>query len=51
VDDVKALRDALDSKIAVKAVGNIRDAQAALALIEAGATRIGTTNPGVLLRS
>ena len=51
VDDVKALRDALESKIAVKAVGNIRDAQAAQALIEAGATRIGTTNPGALLRS
>ena len=51
VDDVKALRDALDAKIAVKAVGNIRDAQAAMALIEAGAARIGTNNPGVLLRS
>jgi deoxyribose-phosphate aldolase len=51
VDDVKALRDALDAKIAVKAVGNIRDAQAALALIEAGAARIGTNNPAALLRS
>jgi deoxyribose-phosphate aldolase len=51
VDDVKALRDALDTKIAVKAVGNIRDAQAAMALIEAGAARIGTTNPTALLRT
>lgn len=51
VDDVKALRDALDPKIAVKAVGNIRDAQTALALIEAGAARIGTTNPGALLKA
>jgi len=51
VDDVKALRDALDSKIAVKAVGNIRDTQAATALIEAGAARIGTNSPGALLRS
>lgn len=50
VDDVKALRDALDAKIAVKAVGNIRDAQAAMALIEAGAARIGTTNPSALLK-
>ncbi len=50
VDDVKALRDALDSKIAVKAVGNIRDAQAAMALLEAGAARIGTTNPAALLK-
>ena len=50
VDDVKALRDALDAKIAVKAVGNIRDAQAAMALIEAGAARIGTANPSALLK-
>jgi len=50
VDDVKALRDALDSKIAVKAVGNIRDAQAAMALLEAGATRVGTTHPAALLK-
>jgi deoxyribose-phosphate aldolase len=50
VDDVKALCDALDAKIAVKAVGNIRDAQAAMALIEAGAARLGVTNPGALLK-
>jgi deoxyribose-phosphate aldolase len=50
VDDVKALRDALDAKIAVKAVGNIRDMQTALALLEAGAARLGTTNPAALLR-
>lgn len=50
-NDVKALRDALDSKIAVKAVGNIRDAQAAMALIEAGAARIGTTDPAALLKT
>jgi len=50
VDDVKALRDALDAKIAVKAVGNIRDRKTALALLEAGAARIGTTNPAALLR-
>jgi len=49
-DDVKALRDALDPKIAVKAVGNIRDAQTALALIEAGAARFGTTTPAALLK-
>jgi len=49
VDDVKALRDALDAKIAVKAVGNIRDAKTAQALLAAGAARIGTTNPAALL--
>lgn len=51
LDDVKALRDALDAKIAVKAVGNIRNMQTALELIEAGAARLGTTNPAALLRS
>ena len=50
VDDVKALRDALDAKIAVKAVGNIRDGQSAMALIEAGAARLGTTNPSALFK-
>lgn len=47
-DDIKAIRDALDAKIAIKAVGNLRDAEAAQALIAAGATRIGTTHLGVL---
>jgi len=50
-DDVKALREALDGKIIVKAAGNIRDTQTVLALLEAGATRIGTANPSGLLRS
>jgi deoxyribose-phosphate aldolase len=50
-DDVKALREALDTKIAVKATGNIRDAKTAQALIEAGAARIGTTTPAALLRA
>lgn len=47
-DDIKAIRDALDSKIAVKAVGNIREVATALALLEAGAARIGTTHLGLL---
>lgn len=47
-DDIKALRDALDPKIAIKAVGNIRAAETAQALIEAGAARIGTTQLGIL---
>lgn len=50
VDDVKALRDALDAKTAIKAVGNICDVQTAKALIEAGAARLGTTNPGRLFK-
>jgi len=47
-DDIKAIRDALDAKIAVKAVGNIRDLETAQALIDAGAVRIGTTHLGLL---
>ncbi len=47
-DDIKAIRDALDPKIAIKAVGNIRDIPTALALLEAGAARIGTTQLGLL---
>ncbi len=46
-DDVKAIRDALDPKIAIKAVGNIRDVKTAQALIDAGAARIGTTHLGI----
>ena len=46
-DDIKAIRDALDSKIAIKAVGNIRNAELAEQLLDAGATRIGTTGMGL----
>jgi deoxyribose-phosphate aldolase len=45
--DIKAIRDALDPKIAIKAVGNIRDAEAAQLLIAAGAARIGMTSLGL----
>jgi deoxyribose-phosphate aldolase len=51
VDDVKALRDALDAKIAVKAAGNLRDPQTARDLLAAGATRLGTTQPALLFKS
>jgi len=47
-DDVKAIRDALDAKITIKAVGNIRDAETVRMLIAAGAARIGTTHLGLL---
>lgn len=50
-DDVKALRDALDAKIAVKAVGHLRDLPTARDLIAAGATRLGTTQPALLLKT
>ena len=44
VDDVKLLRKIVGPKFGVKASGGIRDATTALAMIEAGATRIGTSH-------
>jgi deoxyribose-phosphate aldolase len=41
VDDVKLLRETLGEQLGVKAAGQIRDAQTAQALIEAGANRLG----------
>jgi len=41
--DVKLLRETSGPEFILKAAGGIRDAQTALALLDAGATRIGTT--------
>ncbi|MCS7258337.1 MAG: deoxyribose-phosphate aldolase [candidate division WOR-3 bacterium] len=43
VEDVKLLYKAVNGKIGVKASGGIRDYKTALKMIEAGATRIGTS--------
>ncbi len=43
IEDVALLRETVGPKFGVKASGGIRDAQAALAMIKAGATRIGTS--------
>jgi deoxyribose-phosphate aldolase len=43
VEDVRLLVEAVNGQCEVKAAGGIRDAQFALALIEAGATRLGTS--------
>lgn len=43
VEDVRYLRNQLHSDIKIKASGGIRNRQAALALIEAGADRLGTS--------
>lgn len=43
VEDVKLLVKAVGGKIKVKAAGGIRDADTAVALIEAGADRLGTS--------
>jgi deoxyribose-phosphate aldolase len=42
--DVALLREKAGAEFGIKAAGNIRDAQIAQALINAGATRIGTTS-------
>ncbi len=43
VEDVTLMRRTVGSKMGVKAAGGIRDLNAALAMIDAGATRIGTS--------
>jgi len=43
VEDIKLMRDAVGPKFGVKASGGIRDTVTALAMIEAGANRLGTS--------
>ncbi len=43
-DDVRLLRETVGSRIGVKASGGIRTLESALALIEAGASRLGTSS-------
>jgi deoxyribose-phosphate aldolase len=50
-DDIKAIRDALGEKIAIKAAGNIRDMELAQQLIAAGAARLNVTGLGLLKKS
>jgi deoxyribose-phosphate aldolase len=49
VGDVRRLKEAAGGRIQVKAAGGIRDARAALALIEAGADRLGTSRTSAIL--
>ncbi len=43
IEDVKLMREAVGPKFGVKASGGIRDTATALAMIAAGATRLGTS--------
>jgi deoxyribose-phosphate aldolase len=43
-EEIKALRQSVGESFGVKASGAIRDWQVGLSLIEAGATRLGTSN-------
>ncbi|MEI7028351.1 deoxyribose-phosphate aldolase [Paenibacillus sp. y28] len=44
VEDIRLMRGSVSASIGVKASGGIRDIQAALRMIEAGATRLGTSS-------
>jgi deoxyribose-phosphate aldolase len=44
IADVKLMRETVGPKFGVKASGGVRDAQTALAMIAAGATRLGTSS-------
>ncbi|MCG0314690.1 MAG: deoxyribose-phosphate aldolase, partial [Calditerricola sp.] len=44
VADVRLMRETVGPEMGVKASGGVRDAQTARAMIEAGATRIGTSS-------
>ena len=44
LEDVKLLRETVGAKFGVKASGDIRDVKTALAMIVAGATRLGTSS-------
>ena len=49
VEDVRTMRAAVGPDIGVKAAGGIRDLATALAMLEAGATRLGTSAGGEIL--
>lgn len=44
VEDVRLMKKAVEGKALVKAAGGVRDKATALAMIEAGADRLGTSN-------
>ena len=43
VEDVKLMRETVGMEMGVKAAGGIRDLEAAIAMINAGASKIGTS--------
>src|SRR5437667_1930434 len=51
IADVQLLREIVGEKFGVKAAGGIRDTQTALAMIEAGATRLGTSSGVAIVES
>jgi deoxyribose-phosphate aldolase len=51
IEDVRLMRKTVGPNIGVKASGGIKNRQMALAMIEAGATRIGTTSGMAIVQS
>ena len=49
VEDIRLMRSAVGQKMGVKASGGIRSLQTALAMIEAGATRLGTSSAAAIV--
>jgi deoxyribose-phosphate aldolase len=49
IEAVSAMRHAVGGRVGIKASGGVRNAAQALAMIEAGATRIGTSASAVIL--
>jgi len=50
VEDIQLIRAAVGPEFGIKAAGGIRDTRTALALIEAGANRLGTSSAATVLR-
>ena len=44
VEDIKLMREVVGSKMGVKASGGIRDRETAIAMLKAGANRIGASS-------
>jgi deoxyribose-phosphate aldolase len=51
VDDIKLMKSVVGNRLQVKASGGVRDTATALAMIEAGATRLGTSSGVQLLKN
>lgn len=49
VEDIRLMREVVGDQIGVKASGGIRDLKTALAMIEAGATRLGTSSGAAIV--
>ncbi len=50
LEDVRLMREAVGDVVGVKASGGVRDRETALAMIEAGATRLGTSSGVVIMQ-